>query len=197
MNSKPANIALGIIALTADLLGIVSFALSGEFAKFWSANWLVYVFSLTLLMGVAFFFFFQAKDDRVNAFYPLAAGMYALLSCIALFALYAGLSGSVLTLRDFAGMGVLSIFPAAMALGISLLCENPASITKTISYFYASSGLIAVIYLLFRYQKSSDFSWVMAGELLGLTLIGIGFVTFAFADKFILVQKYDREYDEA
>lgn len=180
MDNKPANITLGVIALTADLLGIIGFIVSGEVAKFWSATWMVYIFGLTLLMAAGFFFFSQAKEERVTAFYPLAAGIYAVLSCIAIAGLFAGVASSEFTIGGFLGMVVLALFPAAMALAIASLTPNPGGITKTISYFYAAAGIFAVIFMLLRYAGSPGYSWSMLGELIGLALIGGGFMLFAF-----------------
>lgn len=182
MNNKPANIALGSIALTADIVGIVGFILSGDVSKFWSATWMVYVFGLTLLMGIAFFFFSQTKDERVTAFYPLAAGIYALLSCLAIFGLFVELVSTASTFGGFLGMVVLIIFPAGMALAIASLTPKPGSVTTTISYFYATSGILAVIFMLARYANSPGYSWAMLGEFVGLGLVGIGFLLFAFVN---------------
>lgn len=179
MNNKPASIILGVIAIVADLVGILGFIFSGDITKFWSAKWLVYVVGLTLLMGIGFFFFSQANDDEVASFYPLAAGVYAVLSCLSLFALFVELSKRSLEISGFVGMVVLVAFPAFMALAISSICKNSDTVRRTLSYIYAAAGIFAVIFLLVRYAGSPGYSWYMAGEFLGLVLIGIGFLLFA------------------
>ena len=181
MNNKTANLTLGTIAIVADLLGIAGFILSGDVSKFWSATWMVYVLGLSLLMGIGFLFFSKTEDDNVKTFYPIAGGIYALLSCLAIFGLFAGLSGSDFGIRAFFGMIVLAVFPAAMALLICLLCANQETIARTISYFYATAGIFAVIYLLIRYSHEPGYSWALAGEMFGLILIGVGFTVFAFS----------------
>ena len=53
---RPMNLLLGVIALVADLIGIVTFIVSGQVSQFWSATWLVMLVSIGLLLAIARFF---------------------------------------------------------------------------------------------------------------------------------------------
>ena len=183
MNNKPANLILGLISIVADLFGIAGFILSGEVVKFWSAGWLVYVFGIPLLLGIGLLFLSQIKDELVFAFFPIAAGIYALLSCLAIFGIFAALAAKALTFTGFVGMAVLAIFPSLMALAVSSLSPKPEALTKGISYGYATTGIFAVIFLLVQYSRNQDYSLSMIGEFAALAMIGVGFGVFGFINE--------------
>jgi len=177
MENRGMNLLLGVIALVADLMGIATFIVSGQFSNFWSATWLVMLFSLGLLLSISLFFLDAAKDHRTHQFLPFASVAYALLSCIAIiFGLYL-LSTKVATFGSFLGIAVLIIFPAVMAFVISEGSGRKAH--RPVSYLYAATGILAIIGLMFLYMNNPGFSWALGGEVLILAAIGVCFVTFA------------------
>lgn len=174
---RPMNLLLGVIALVADLIGIVTFIVSGQVSQFWSATWLVMLVSIGLLLAIALFFLDSAGDQPKTKFLPLVSGAYALLSCLGILSGLYILSANQTTFGSFLGIGVLIVFPAAMALFTSEVSYKAAH--RPISYLYATTGLLAIIGLMFRYMQNLGFSWAIAGELLILAAIGVGFVTFS------------------
>ena len=174
---RQMNLLLGVIALVADLIGILTFIVSGQFNQFWSATWLVKIVSIGLLLAIALFFLESVGDQNKKKFLSLVSGAYALLSCLGiLFGLYI-LGASEITFGTFLGIVVLIVFPAAMALLTSKVSYKTAH--RPISYLYATTGLLAIIGIMFRYMQNPGFSWAIPGELLILAAIGLGFVTFA------------------
>ncbi|EGM76683.1 hypothetical protein Rhein_3232 [Rheinheimera sp. A13L] len=171
------KLLLGVIALVADLLGIVTFILSGQVNKFWTATWLVMLISLALLLSIAMFFLNAARDQRAQQFLPLASGVYALLSCIAIISGLHIISSGEATIGVFFGIAVLIVFPAIMALVISEYADRKAH--RPICYLYAATGILAIIGLMFRYMDNPGFSWALLGEAVILAAIGVGFVLFA------------------
>lgn len=171
------NLILGVIALVADLIGIVTFIASGQVSQFWSATWLVMLVSLGLLLAIALFFFNASKDERAQGFLPFASGAYALLSCIGiLFGLYI-FGAKAVTFGALLGTAVLIVFPGAMALATSAFSGYKAN--RPVSYLYAATGIVAIAGLMYRYMQNPGFTWAIAGEILVLASVGVGFIVFA------------------
>ena len=50
---------------------------------------------------------------------------------------------------------------------------------RPICYLYATTGILAIIGLMFRYMENPGFTWALGGEILLLGAIGVCFAVFA------------------
>lgn len=177
MDDRAIKFVFGVIALVADLIGIITFILSGQAGNFWSATWMVMLFGIGSLLGISLFFLKSSQDQRSAEFLPIASAAYGLLSCVGILSSLYMLGGEDVGVGSFIGMIVLIIFPSAMAKAISSVSDRKAN--RSISYLYAGTGILAIIGLMFRYMQNPGFSWWIIGEFLILGLVGIGFDVFS------------------
>lgn len=177
MDDRAVKFILGVIALIADLSGIITFIFSGQVSNFWSATWFVMLFGIGALLGISLFFLNSSQDEKSTEFLPMASTAYGLLSCMGILSGLFILGTKDVDISSFFGMVVLIVFPGTMAMATSLASGNKAN--RTISYLYAGTGILAIIGLMFQYMLIPEFRWAIFGELVILCLVGISFAVFS------------------
>ena len=181
MANKQYFNVLGWIGLAADLISLGAFILSGNALQFWSPIWFIGIVLATVFLAAAVFFFSIGNSPRAAVFMPLVGGVYGALSCIAFLAVFVALSsGNIHDIESFAGSAFLFVYPAIAALVLAGIFGN--SLSSHISYWYATTALIALVGLMVKYLiVTKDFSSpILAGE--AAMLIGIGFAFIIFHD---------------
>lgn len=174
---KTPNFSLGASALFSNFIGIAMFILSGQALEFWSATWIAMLINLGLLLGISLFFLNAANDQRTNTFLPLASGAYGLISCVAILTslYFSGLRDS--SIGAFLGLALLITFPMAMARFASEASDGATR--RPLSYLYAMTGAIAIIGLMFKHMSNPELSFSMLGEMIILSLTGMGVLVFS------------------
>jgi hypothetical protein len=180
MQVNLGQLVLGVIALVADLISISMFVFSGQVVNFWSATWLVMLVVIAGLLALGLFFIQQSQSKTAASALTLVSGVYGLLACAATLIALVALGDRTLNFWGFLGAVVLMLFPLAMSAATGAVTPWPDRIGRVVSYFFASTGLLAFLILAMRYMEGATYAWSMLGEAFVLMFIWAAFGLFAY-----------------
>lgn len=184
---KFAPKALGVIALTADLVTLIQFVVSGNVLNFWSLIWVLSIFFILLLMVVGIYcLVISAPKNTSKKLIGVFGYLYTLLS-LAIYCFWS-YSHTNYNLDKLSFLGFFVLFSIASLVAILSIRHYSIAHLRFPSYGYASANLLVMLMLVYKYifKESSFLLPSFAGE---IVLIFFGSTLFLTLFKASDVQK--------